>query len=79
VDAIAGKVADFLMAQGLSGIVIIGLGFSTYKLFLLYVASLEERVKEATKHVEIQRDNAEALDKLSDYVRGVNANRQVPP
>lgn len=68
-DLIAGKIADFLMSQGLSGIVIIALSFAVYKLFFLYVSSMEGRLKEAMQHVEIQRDNAEALDKLSEHIR----------
>lgn len=66
---IAGKVADFLVSQGLSGIVILVSFYAIYRLFNLLQDAMNKRIDEAVKSIIVHRDITEALEKLTEYIR----------
>ena len=68
-DTIAGKIGDYLVTQGLSGIVILASWFVIWKLWSVIQDVQEKRIAEATKNVETANNTSNALNRLSDLLR----------
>lgn len=61
-------VREFLIAQGLSGVVILGLAFAVYRLFTLVSQIQEARIKDAREVTEAVINNTAALHALKELV-----------
>ena len=68
-DELLKSAGETLLALGLPGIAIAGLGYAVYNLFRLYTEVQEKRINEAREGVKALETNTSALDSLSDLIR----------
>jgi hypothetical protein len=68
-DTLLKGAGETLLALGLPGIVIIGLGYAVFNLFKLYTDVQEKRIGEAREGVKALETNTSALESLSDLIR----------
>jgi dihydrodipicolinate synthase/N-acetylneuraminate lyase len=68
-DAIAQKIGDILISQGLSGAILLVAGYTIRRLFELYREAQEARIKESREIVKALEDSTTAYRALADAIR----------
>lgn len=62
------KVLEFFLSQGLSGMVIVGLGFAVYKLYNRNLELTETLIEGGQANVKTNEQVAASLNRLSDLL-----------
>lgn len=62
------KVLSFFLDQGLSGMVIVGLGFAVYKLYYRNLELTETLIESGQANVKTNEQVAASLNRLSDLL-----------
>lgn len=60
---------DAILQLGLSGVVILALGFVVWRLHKLYVETQEKRIAEGREAITAIERSSNALDNLSEIIR----------